>query len=125
MIRYIPGLAKPLFQGQLKGTQEKKAYADDTYKDLKTAEFKIQLAANHYMNFHNVHLVFLMKIKKSANEADDILGTEITFNNFFAHWIKEIDIKRLGADFPVLPTTNTVDIYKYSDAMLKHVQKML
>ena len=66
-----------------------------------------------------------MKIEKSANEADDILGTEITFNNFFAHWIKEIDIKRLGADFPVLPTTNTVDIYKYSDAMLKHVQKML
>ena len=49
--------------------------------------------------------------------------TEITINNFFAHWIKEIDIKRLGADITTLPTTNMIDIYKYSDAMLKHLPK--
>ena len=83
----------------------------------------IQLAANHYMNFHNVHLVFPMKIKKSTNEANDILVTEITVNNFFAHWIKEIDINCLGDDIPVLPTTNTVDIFKYSDWMLQHIPK--
>ena len=47
--------------------------------------------------------------------------TEITANNFFAHWIKEIDIKRLGDDIPILPTTNMINIYKYSDAMLKHL----
>ena len=64
LIRYLPGLAKPLYQGQLKGTLPKKAYADDTYKDLKTAEFTIQLSANQYMNFHSVHLVFPLKIKK-------------------------------------------------------------
>ena len=64
LIRYLPGLAKPLYQGQLKGTIQKKAYADDTYKDLKTAEFNIQLSSNQYMNFHNVHLVFPLKIKK-------------------------------------------------------------
>ena len=46
--------------------------------------------------------------------------TEITDNNFFAHWIEEIDIKHLGDDIPILPTTNTIDIYKYSNAMLKH-----
>ena len=63
LVRYIPGLTKPLFQGQIEDTQEKKAFADDTYKDLKTAEFTIQLSANHYMNFHNVHLVFPLKIK--------------------------------------------------------------
>ena len=40
-----------------------------------------------------------------------------------AHWIKEIDIKWLGDDVPILPTTNTVEIYKYSDAMLKHMPK--
>ena len=62
--RYLLGLAKPLYQGQLKGTLPKKAYADDTYKDLKTAEFTIQLSANQYMNFHSVHLVFPLKIKK-------------------------------------------------------------
>ena len=123
LVRYIPGFTKALFQGQIDGTQEKKAYADDTYKDLKTAEFTIQLSSNHYMNFHNVHLVFPLKIKKKTNNATDIAATEITVNNFFAHWIKEIDIKRLGDDVPVLPTTNTIEIYKYSDAMLKHVPK--
>ena len=41
LIRYLPSLAKPLYQVQLKGTQPKKAYADDTYNDLKTAEFTI------------------------------------------------------------------------------------
>ena len=123
LVRYIPGLTKPLFQGQIDGTQEKKAFADDTYKDLKTAEFTIQLSSNHYMNFNNVHIVFPLKIKKKTNVANDILATEITVNNFFAHWMKEIDIKRLGDDVPVLPTTNTIEIYKYSDAMLKHVPK--
>ena len=49
--------------------------------------------------------------------------TEITVNNIFGHWIKEIDIKCLSDDIPILPTTNTIDIYKYSDAMLKHLPK--
>ena len=62
--KILPGVPKPLYQGQLKGTLPKKAYADDTYKDLKTAEFTIQLSANQYMNFHSVHLVFPLKIKK-------------------------------------------------------------
>ena len=31
LIRYLPGFAKPIYQGQLKGTIKKKAYADDTY----------------------------------------------------------------------------------------------
>ena len=75
------------------------------------------------MNFHNVHLVFPMKIKKSSNVANNLNATDITVNNFFSHLIKEIDIKRLGDDTPILPTTNTVEIYKYSDAILKHIPK--
>ena len=55
LIRDLPILAKSLYQGQLKGTLPKKAYADGTYKDLKTAEFTIQLSANQYMNFNSVH----------------------------------------------------------------------
>ena len=123
MIRYLDRLAKSLYQGQLKGTLPKKAYVDDTYKDLKTAEFTIQLSANQYMNFHSVYLVFPLKIKKKTNVANDILATEITPNNFFAHWIKKIDIKHLGDDLPILLTTNTIDIYKYSDAMLNICQQ--
>ena len=67
------------------------------------------------MNFHSVHLVFPLKIKKKTNVANNILATETTVNNLFAHWIKEIDIKCLGDDIPILLTTNTIDIYKYSD----------
>ena len=119
LIRYLPGLAKLLSQGQLKGTLPKKAYADDTYKDLKTAEFTIQLSANQYMNF----TAFISVKNLKTNVANDILATEITVNNFFAHWIKEIDIKRLGDDIHILPTTNTIDIYKYFNAMLKHLPK--
>ena len=124
MVRYLPGLTKPLYQGQLKGMTERKAFADNTYKDLKVAEYMIQLSNNEYMNFHGVHLVFPLKIKKT-NVANDILAGEITVNNFFAHWIKEIDIKRLADDVPILPTTNTVQIYKYSDRLLKHMPKDL
>ena len=37
--------------------------------------------------------------------------------------MKEIDIKRLGDDIPILPKTNTIPIYRYSDRLLKHVPK--
>ena len=123
LVNYIPGIVKPVYQEQIKGTNEKRAYADDTYKDLKMAEFNIQLSNNEYMNFHNVHIVLPLKIKKKSNEATNLDATVITANNFFAHWIKEINIKKLGDDTPILPTTNTVEIYKYSEALLKHMPK--
>ena len=76
------------------------------------------------MNFHNVYLVFPMKIKKSSSVANDLADDVITVNNFFGHWIKELNIKRYGDDIPILPLTNTVliQIYKYSDVMLKHIE---
>ena len=122
LIRYIPGLAKPIYQGQISAMVDRKDYTDDTYRVLKIATFNIQLSANIYMNFHDVHLVFPLRIKKKTDDANEIDDGEITVNNFFAHWIKEIDIKCYGDDLPVLPLTNTVGIYKYSDAKLKHVE---
>ena len=71
-MRYIPGLTKPAHQGQIDGTLTKKAYPDDTYKGLKVAEFNIKLTNNQYMNFHNVYLVFPMKIKKTSNVSNDL-----------------------------------------------------
>lgn len=62
LVNYLPAIVKPVYQGQIKGTNEKRAYADDTYKDLKMAEFNIQLSNNEYMNFHNVHIVLPLKI---------------------------------------------------------------
>ena len=61
-------------------------------------------------------MVFPLRIKKRTNQANHTLALEITVNNFFGHWIREIDIKRYGDDLPILPLTNTVEIYKYSDA---------
>ena len=88
----MSGLTKPTYQGQIDGTLTKKAYADDIYKGLKVAEFKIKLTNNQHMNFH-VYLVFPMTIKKSSNVANDLADDVTTVNNFFAHWIKELDIK--------------------------------
>ena len=81
LVRYIPGLTKPAHQGQIGGTLTKKAYADNTYKGLKVAEFNIKPADNQYMNFQ-VCLVFPVKIKKSSNDANDLADDVITVNNF-------------------------------------------
>ena len=36
---------------------------------------------------------------------------------------KELNIKRYGDNIPILPLTNMVEIYKYSDAILKHMER--
>ena len=45
----------------------------------------------------------------------------IPVNNFFTYWIKDVNIKRYGDDIAILPINKTLDIYRYSDAMLKHL----
>ena len=45
----------------------------------------------------------------------------ITVNNFFAHWIKDISIKRYGDEIAILPINTTLDIYRYSESMFKHL----
>ena len=40
-------------------------------------------------------------------------------NNVFAHWLKEVNIKRYPDDICILPTNYTVDIYNYSAKMVK------
>ena len=93
LIRHIPEITKPAYQGNLKEPEQKKAYPGDTYKEHWVAEFNVKLTNNQYMNFHNVHLVFPMKIKKSTNNATNFDVTLMTVNNFFAHRIKKTDIK--------------------------------
>ena len=75
LVRYLPGLTKLLYQAQLKGTTERKAFAGDSKVD----KYTIQLSNNEYMNFHGVHLVFPMKIKNKSNVANNIRAVEITF----------------------------------------------
>ena len=56
-----------------------------------------------------------MFIKSKAD--NDIPANTIAVNNFFAHCIKEIDIKRYGNELQILPTDKSRDIYRYSDAV--------
>ena len=35
MLKYIPGMTKAAYQGQLKGTETKKKYADESYRSKK------------------------------------------------------------------------------------------
>ena len=61
--------------------------------------------------FQNIHFCFCLKFKLVADNDNDIAAGLITVSNFFAHWIKEIDNKRYSDDIPILPLTNTVNIY--------------
>ena len=121
LLRYIPGISKIMYQGQIDWIQTKKAYAASTYTDKQILEFSIELTKNHYMNFSNMILCLPITFRKSTNRAQAIDGDMITVNNFFAHWIKDISIKRYGDNIATLPINTTLDIYRYSEAMLKHL----
>ena len=89
-----------------------------TKKQLNLIFYWLQI---HRTNYSSLTIVLPIQIKKAANAAVDIDGTMTTVNNFFAHWLKEVDIKRYPDDIRILPTNNTVDIYRYSEKMLKHL----
>ena len=46
---------------------------------------------------------------------------QLVQNNSLAHCIRELNIVRYRDERPILPTTNTVDVYTYSDEALKHM----
>ena len=121
LIRYLPGLANVSRLGQIYSIVPKKAYASSNYTDKKILEFNILLASNTYANYSSLMIVPPVQIKKRANAAQNIDADMITVNNFFPHWLKEVDIKRYPDDICILPTNNTVDIYRDSEKMLKHL----
>ena len=88
----------------------------------KNLEFEIALSANEYMNFNDILICLPIKIKFNVNNANNIATGAIPVNNFFAHWPKEVDMNKNGDDIPILPL-KTVEVYKYSSKMLKHVPK--
>ena len=59
--------------------------------------------------------------QKASNAASNIDDDLMTLNNFFVHFVKEINIRRYGNNVRILPTNSTIRIYRYSNAMLKHM----
>ena len=119
--RYIPGLTKPARQGQIAKIEDQITYADQTYEDKKTLEFSIRLASNCYTNFSTMELVLPIFFSEKDDKATAIPATVRPVNNFFTHWIKEIDIKRYPDQFKILPTNNIVPISDHAAKYLKHM----
>ena len=122
-MKYIPGMAPVSYQGQIDFVDTKRTYAASTYSDMQQLEFNLEVVNNHYINFSNMVLYLPIAFRKKTNKAAAIDATMIPVNNFFAHWIKDVTVKRYGDDIAVLPINTTLDTYRYSESMLKHMPK--
>ena len=118
LIRYIPGWSNALRQGKIFNIVPKKVYATSTFSDKKL-EFTTELAANTHTNYSSMCIVLPIQIKKPTDKTANV--NEITLNNFFCHWLKEIDTRRYSDDIRILPTNNTVKIYQYAAHQSKHL----
>ena len=121
VLKYVPGMNKIMYQGQLNYIETRKAHASSTYADMEQLEFAIELTADKFLNFSTIELCLPMTFRKKSNKAQPIDDNMIPVNNFFTHWVKDVNIKRYGGDIAILPINKTLDIYRYSDAMLKHL----
>ena len=82
-----------------------KEAAHNSHKDKETFDFQLLLDQKLYTNLNSLHLCFPMKFKKATNEAQKLEGNVITVNNFFGHWIKEINITVYGTNKNLILTT--------------------
>ena len=76
----------------------------------------------HFQRTSRMHLCFPMIFRTRANASEDTDPNIIPVNNFSAHWIREIKIKRLTDNLQIIPTF-PIDIYRYSDSVLKYMPK--
>ena len=103
-------------------TQGKKV-VNTFYKDMEELDFQILLPDSYYINFLSIRICFPMKIKKSANETNDIDDDLITANNLFYHLVKEISVTKYGSDKDLIPTFFHYEVCQYSDSMLNYLPK--
>ena len=94
VMKYIPGMARVSYQGQIDFVDTKRTYAASTYSDMQQLEFNLEVVNNHYINFSNMVLCLPIAFRKKTNKAAAIDATMIPVNNFFAHWIKDVTVKR-------------------------------
>ena len=121
--RYIPGTLDLVFQGMIEKIMTIEQPADTTYSDKEILDFELILDNNYYTNLKSLHLCFPIRFKKLSNIAHNLDADIYPVNNFFAHWIRETDITKYGTNKSLIPMTTPKEIYRYSDSMLKHLQK--
>ena len=113
-------MSKIMYQGQIDWIETKRTYTSSTDTDNQMMEFTVELTANHYV-ISNMVLCLPVAFRKRTNKTTAIDDNMIPVNNFFAHWVKDVTVKRYGDDIAVLPINTTLDIYRYSESMLKHL----
>ena len=123
LAKYIPGLTDLAIQGMLDDIDTREKVAHPSYRDKEQLDFQILLTENYYVNLANIHICFRIKILNSSDNTADIDSDLITVNNFFAHWVKEINITKYGSDKELPPTFSPWKVHQYSDQMLKHLRK--
>ena len=96
---------------------------DDTYFDKEIFDFKLILDNNYYTNLKSLHICFPIRFRTLTNAAQNLDGDIYPVNNYFAHWIRKIDITKYGTNKSFIPTTTPKERYRYTDSMLKHLPK--
>ena len=112
-----------VFQGIIQKIKTTEHPADLTYKDKETLGIELILDKNYYTNLKSLHICFPITFRKLSNAAQDLDPNLLTVNKFSAHWIKETDITKYGTNKSLIPATTPKEVYRYSDAMLKHLPK--
>ena len=121
--RYIPGTVDLVFQGTIEKIMTIEQPADTTYSNREILHFELILDNNYYINLKSLHLCFPIKFKELPIIACNLDADIYPVNNFFAHWIREIDITKYGTNKSLILTPTPKEIYRYSDSMLKHLPK--
>ena len=116
--RYIPGTLDLVFQGMIEKIMTIEQPADTTYSDKEILDFELILDNNYYTNLKSLHLCFPIRFKKLSKIAHNLDADIYPVNNFFAHWIREINITKSRTNKFLIPTTTPKEIYRYSDSML-------
>ena len=118
---YIPGTLDLVFQGMIDKLKTIEQPVHLSYKDKETLDFQLLLDKNQYTNLNSLHLWFPIRFRKLANPAANLEVALITVKNFFAHWIKETNITKYDTNRQLIRMTPPLlEVYQYSDAMLKH-----
>ena len=115
---YILGTLDLVFQGMTEKIMTIEQPADTTYSDKEILDFELILDNKYYANLKSLHLCFPIRFRQLSNAAHNLDADIYPVNNFFAHWIREIDITKYGTNKSLIPTTTPKEIYRYSDSML-------
>ena len=101
--RYIPGTLDRVFQGMIEKTMTIKQPVDPSNKGKEVLDFELILDNSFYTNLKGLHICFLIHFKKQSNAAANLNADIYPVNNFFAYWIKEIDILKYDTNKSLIP----------------------